>query len=45
MQWAIGQFVGSGAGGIVVWYNKIVHEGIRKKALRKMEREVGKKRN
>lgn len=42
MQWAIGTFTGF-MGTFVVWQNKSMHEAIRKRALRKQQRDVGKK--
>lgn len=42
MQWALATFVGF-HNGVVVERNRGMHEAIRKRALRKMEREGGKK--
>ena len=42
MQWVVGTFAGF-SWGPVVRINMKIHEGIRKRALRKMEREAGKK--
>ena len=42
MQWVLMTFVGT-SNQIVVGVNKSMHEGIRKRALRKLEREKGKK--
>ena len=41
MHWAIASFVGT-MGGIVLGINKNMHEGIRKRALRKAERDAKK---
>ena len=39
MQYAIGKVGGPGSR-VLVWYNKMIHEGIRKRALRKRERDL-----
>ena len=43
MQWGIGALLGGFTGGMAVGQNRVMHEAIRKRALRKMERESGKK--
>ena len=42
IQWALGTFVGF-TGNLPVWRNRIMHEAVRNRALKKAERERGKK--
>ena len=43
MQWGVGALLGGFTGGLAVGQNRVMHEAIRKRALRKVEREGGKK--